>query len=369
MFIDLTKLTLAAGKGGNGVVAWTRKKYIPKGGPCGGDGGRGGSVYFRVERNMRSLESYARKQKLQAQKGADGGSSSKTGKSGANLVVTVPPGTMVKDAATGELLLDLVDEGEEVLFLKGGRGGYGNEHFKSPTQRAPHFATAGKPGEVQDVILELRLIADVGLVGFPNAGKSSFMKAVSRARVKTASYPFTTLSPNLATLVREDKESKQHLTIADIPGIITDAHLNKGLGLEFLRHIARCSVLCFVIDLAAIDGRKPFDDYLALRHELACYDASLLERKQLILLNKCDLRCDKEQIELFRALAQPKTIEISALSCQDQQDSPELEPLGGLQEDLLDEQTAQKTSRIYNDPSQSKEALDLVVATLFSLVK
>lgn len=311
MFVDQTKLSLHAGKGGNGIIAWIRRKYIPKGGPCGGDGGQGGHVYFETDSNMRSLEPYARRKKMAATHGQDGGASSRKGKNGTDLVIKVPCGTVIKDAHSGEVLLDLVEDKQKVLFLQGGKGGYGNERFKSSTERAPVRCTNGRLGQSKDVILELKLIADVGLVGFPNAGKSTLLTAISGARVKTASYPFTTLSPNLATIVKNYK----HVSIADIPGIIEDAHKNRGLGLEFLRHIDRCSVLCFMIDIAGVDGRCPLEDYTILCRELSCFDEDLLKRKQIIILNKCDLEGSEENIELFLQAFGQKNRQILCASC------------------------------------------------------
>ncbi|MCB1119037.1 MAG: GTPase ObgE [Chlamydiia bacterium] len=283
MFIDRVTLQLVAGKGGDGVVAWRREKYIPKGGPCGGDGGIGGSVYFIAESSLYSLESYRNRQVRKAENGVQGGANRRHGRKGKDLVLKVPLGTLIKNG--DEILADLTEEGQQFLICRGGKGGKGNDHFKSPTNRAPAICTPGKPGEEKTVECELKLIADVGLVGFPNAGKSTLITQLADVKVKIAPYPFTTLYPNLGVIHNDDYTK---IFIADIPGIIEGAHDNRGLGLEFLRHIERTKLLLFVLDASGIDGRTPLEDYQVLSNELTSYNPALLERPYLVILNKID---------------------------------------------------------------------------------
>ncbi len=285
MFTDRVKLGLMAGKGGNGVVAWRREKYIPKGGPCGGNGGKGGSIIFEADTQIFSLEAYRNSRQLKAENGAAGGRNLCHGRNGKDLILKVPLGTLLKDMNTGEILHDFTIDKEKWILCKGGRGGKGNDTFKSPTNRAPNICTPGKEGETAEVELELKLIADVGLVGFPNAGKSTLISALADIRVKIAPYPFTTLRPNLGYIELEDLS---RIFIADIPGIIEGAHRNKGLGYEFLRHIERTKLLIYVLDASGIDGRNPADDFQVLRNELEKYNPELLKRPFLVALNKMD---------------------------------------------------------------------------------
>lgn len=282
MFTDTVKLTLRAGRGGNGVVAWRREKYIPKGGPYGGNGGRGGSIILEVDPEVYSLDYYRNRRLLKAENGKDGSSNRRQGAQGKNLTLRVPCGTLVKDSTTGEILHDLTEPGQTLPICDGGKGGIGNAFFKTPTNQAPNKSTPGKMGHEMGLELELKLIADVGFVGLPNAGKSTLMKALSGAQVKTAAYPFTTLSPNLG-FVQYDDYSRVYL--ADIPGIIRGAHANKGLGHAFLKHIERNKALVFVLDASD----DPERDLQILRDELAAYSPETLEKPSLIILNKIDL--------------------------------------------------------------------------------
>lgn len=286
MFTDRVTLDLFAGKGGNGVVAWRREKYLPKGGPYGGNGGKGGSVILEVDDQVSSLEAYRNHRIQKAENGGQGGPNNRKGRNGRDLVIKIPCGTLVKDAETGEILNDLTQDKQQWVICIGGRGGMGNTHFKSPTNRAPNYATPGKPGEYLKVELELKLIADVGLVGFPNAGKSTFISKVSDVPVKIAPYPFTTLRPNLGYVVRGEGP---RVLIADIPGIIEGAHLNKGLGFEFLRHIERTHILLFVLDASGFEGRDPIEDFATLRSEAAKYNPQLAEKPFAVALNKVDV--------------------------------------------------------------------------------
>lgn len=296
MFIDRVQLHLAAGKGGNGVVAWRREKFIPKGGPCGGNGGRGGSVIIEADTQVYSLEWFRHRRTLKAENGRAGGSNLCQGRTGKDLVLKVPCGTLIKDIRTGEVLHDLTEDKQQIILCKGGRGGRGNESFKSPTHQAPNICTEGKEGEEIQVELELKLIADVGLVGFPNAGKSTLIAALAKVRVKIAPYPFTTLQPNLGYIENEDYT---RTLIADIPGIIEGAHRNRGLGFEFLRHIERTRLLIFILDASGIDGRTPLDDYHVLLKEIEAYNPEMLKRPSLVVLNKADTEESLSHIEDF----------------------------------------------------------------------
>lgn len=312
MFVDSVDLTLSAGKGGNGVIAWRREKYIPKGGPTGGNGGHGGSIFLKADNQTVSLEAYRNKRIICAESGGAGGPNLCQGKTGKKLTIKVPCGTLVKDVKTGEVLFDLTEDGQEVLLCKGGKGGKGNDHFKSPTHQAPHICTEGTPGESKEVELELKLIADVGLIGMPNAGKSTLMASITYVPVKIGAYPFTTLRPNLGYA---KCSSDFKLLIADIPGIIKNAHENKGLGISFLRHIERTSILIFVVDISGFEERDPLEDYLVLREELQEYNEDLLAKPFLVVLNKIDMEGALENAERFRketALPPEQIIEISA---------------------------------------------------------
>ncbi len=297
MFVDSTTLTLSAGKGGNGVITWRREKYIPKGGPTGGNGGKGGSIFLIADKDTRSLEGYRNKRIIVAQHGAAGGSNLKQGRGGKDLVLKVPCGTLVKDKKTQKVLFDLVEDGQKVLICLGGKPGKGNHHFKSPTNQAPHIFTEGTPGETKEVELELKLIADIGLVGMPNAGKSTLISTLSYIRVKIGAYPFTTLFPNLGFIGFPDKTQ---LLMADIPGIIKDAHENKGLGLAFLKHVERTSLLIFVIDISGFEQRDPLEDFRILRDELLAYKADMLDKPFLIALNKIDMEEAEENALRFQ---------------------------------------------------------------------
>lgn len=297
MFVDRVTLSLSAGKGGNGVVAWRREKFIPKGGPSGGNGGKGGSVILQADAQIFSLQWFRNRRILKAENGMPGAHNNQQGRNGKDIVLKVPCGTLIKDPKTGEILRDLTADGEEWVICKGGRGGRGNDSFKTPTHQAPNICTEGTEGEACEVELELKLIADVGLVGFPNAGKSTLITALAKVRVKIAAYPFTTLQPNLGFI---ETDEYRRIFIADIPGIIEGAHRNKGLGFEFLRHIERTKLLIFVLDASGIDGRTPLHDFEILRSEIKTYNAEMLERPYLVALNKIDTEESVENVKLFR---------------------------------------------------------------------
>lgn len=297
MFVDSVTFTLTAGDGGNGVVAWRREKFIPKGGPSGGNGGRGGSIYLRTDPSVLSLESFRNKRVIKAENGMAGGSALKQGRDGRDLVLTIPQGTIVRDIATKQVLLDCTALHEQWMLCKGGKGGKGNNTFKSPTNQAPNICTHGTAGESKEVELELKLIADIGLIGMPNAGKSTLLSKLTHTQVKIGAYPFTTLYPNLSYVQFDDYS---RVLLADIPGIIENAHSDKGLGLSFLRHIERTSVLVYMIDVSGEEGRDPLEDLLVLRNELKEYREDLLQKPFLVALNKVDLPSSEEHLERFR---------------------------------------------------------------------
>lgn len=283
MFVDQAEIEVCAGDGGNGRVSFRHEKYVPKGGPDGGDGGRGGDVIVMADPNMSTLLDFRYKKVFRAGSGQDGGAANRYGLKGEDLTIRLPVGTIVRDAQTGEMLADLKQPGQTAVVAVGGRGGKGNVHFKSSTNQTPRKATAGRPGQHRFLELELKLIADVGLVGFPNAGKSTLLSRISDARPKIADYPFTTLVPNLGIVKTGDYRS---FVVADIPGIIEGAHLGKGLGLDFLRHIQRTRVLVYLIECVAAD---PMIQLNMLKAELGLYDPQMLEKISIVALNKIDL--------------------------------------------------------------------------------
>ncbi len=313
MFKDHVKLKLSGGKGGNGIVAWLRVKYLPKGGPAGGNGGRGGSIIITADPSINSLDSFRNRAQIDAPKGQAGGGNNRQGKKGKDLILKVPCGTLLLDAHTQTLIHDFKEPGERLKICSGGKGGLGNTFFKTATCQAPSKCTLGREGEMRDVELKLKLIADIGLVGVPNAGKSTLLNQIAPIRVKTAAYPFTTLDPQISYI---DFDDFSRLYIADIPGIITDAHADRGLGLSFLRHIERCSALIFVIDIAGVDGQNPFQDFLTLRREIQRYMPLILEKPFVVALNKVDHEGAKKHLEPFKKEYpfDPSTLfEISAL--------------------------------------------------------
>lgn len=294
MFVDRVRVKVKAGDGGNGSAHFRREKYVPSGGPDGGDGGRGGNVEAEVDSGLGTLLDYRYRAHYRAPDGGDGAGKKQSGRDGADLVLKVPPGTLVTDAQTGEVLADLVYPGQRAVLAFGGRGGRGNPHFATPTRRAPRFAEQGEPGEERELVLELKLLADVGLVGFPNAGKSTLLARISAARPKIADYPFTTLVPNLGVVGLGQGQS---FVVADIPGLMPGASAGAGLGLDFLRHVERTRVLAHVIDLAAAEpGRDPVADWRTIVAELAAHRADLLERVQFVAANKIDVTGAREKL-------------------------------------------------------------------------
>ncbi|BEH11730.1 MULTISPECIES: GTPase ObgE [Geobacter] len=292
-FIDEVKIHVQSGHGGAGCVSFRREKFVPFGGPNGGDGGRGGDVIFRVDPNLSTLLDLRYRPHLKAGSGKNGMGKDRHGAGGEDLIIPVPPGTIIKDAETGEILADLVTAGEEIILLKGGRGGQGNARFATSTNRAPKFAQPGEPEEERWLRLELKLLADVGLLGFPNVGKSSFITRVSAARPKIADYPFTTLKPNLGVVPYKNYRS---FVIADIPGIIEGASEGAGLGHRFLKHVERTTVLLHVLDLSWMPDRDPIREYEALNRELALFSPELADKRQIVVVNKMDLPAVRENL-------------------------------------------------------------------------
>jgi GTP-binding protein len=286
MFIDKVRIHIKSGKGGNGCISFRREKGVPRGGPDGGDGGDGGNVIALAVEHLNTLVEQYYTQHYKAENGVNGKGKNMHGANGADKIIKVPPGTIIKNADTGEIIADLTSEGQAVILAKGGRGGKGNTRYKSSTNQAPRVAEKGEPGEEMDIDLELRLIADIGLIGYPNAGKSSIISKISSAKPKIANYPFTTLSPVLGVVRVDDEKS---FVVADIPGLIEGAHEGIGLGDEFLKHITRTKALIHVIDVASVDGRDPVTDYEKINEELYLYDQKLAELPQIVVANKIDL--------------------------------------------------------------------------------
>ena len=321
MFTDYAKITIKSGNGGDGAVTFRREKYVAAGGPDGGDGGRGGSIYFRVDPNANTLIDFRYTKKFKAQSGENGSGGHKYGKSGEDLYINVPIGTIIKDAETGKVVADLSKEGQEELVLKGGRGGKGNSHFATATRQVPRFAQAGEDGEEKEVILELKLLADVGLLGFPNVGKSTFLSVVTDAKPKIANYHFTTIEPNLGVVKLQNGDS---FVIADIPGIIEGASEGVGLGIQFLRHVERTRLLLHVIDISGIEGRDPVQDFYTINEELKSYSEKLSTRKQIIVANKIDVMQDETGLKELEELAKKEGLELFKISGVTGQGVPEL---------------------------------------------
>lgn len=297
MFVDQVKIYVKGGDGGNGMVAFRREKYVPKGGPAGGDGGNGANVIFEVEEGLRTLMDFRYNRHFKAPRGEHGMSKNQHGKNAKDMIVKVPPGTVVTDAETEVVIADLTEHNQRAVIAKGGRGGRGNTRFATPANPAPELSEHGEPGQEREVILELKLLADVGLVGFPSVGKSTLLSVVSSAKPKIAEYHFTTLVPNLGMVETEDGRS---FVMADLPGLIEGAHSGVGLGHQFLRHIERTRVIVHVIDMATVEGRDPYEDYITINRELEEYNLRLTERPQIIVANKMDMPGAEENLEEFR---------------------------------------------------------------------
>ena len=308
-FVDIARIRIKAGNGGNGAVAFHREKYVAAGGPDGGDGGKGGDIVFRGERNLSTLMDFRYKRKYVAQNGEDGRGSRQSGKSAENLIIKVPIGTIIKEAETGLVIADISEE-KDYVIAKGGKGGLGNQHFATATRQIPNFAKPGFRGQEMDVTLELKLIADVGLIGFPNVGKSTLISTISSAKPKIANYHFTTLSPVLG-VVRVDEEAS--FVAADIPGIIEGASEGVGLGHDFLRHVERCRLLLHVVDVSGSEGRDPIEDFKLINNELVNFSEELSKRPQIAVANKTDIATE-EDIQRFREFCEEQGIELFVIS-------------------------------------------------------
>lgn len=315
MFVDHVKIYVKAGDGGDGMVAFRREKYVPNGGPAGGDGGHGGNVVFEVDEGLRTLMDFRYKRHFKADRGEHGMSKGMHGRKAEDLIVKVPPGTVVINAETNAVIADLVEHGQRAIVAKAGRGGRGNCRFATPANPAPEIAEKGEPGEELNLILELKVLADVGLVGFPSVGKSTLLSVVSSAKPKIGAYHFTTIVPNLGMVETDDGRS---FAMADLPGLIEGAHQGVGLGMQFLRHIERTRVIVHVIDMSGMEGRDPYEDYVTINNELEQYNLRLLERPQIIVANKMDMPGAEENLAIFKEKVGEdlKVFPISAISRQ-----------------------------------------------------
>jgi GTPase len=316
MFIDRAKIKVKAGDGGNGVTAFRREKFVPRGGPSGGDGGVGGDVWLEADEGLNTLLHLRYNPEHQAERGRHGEGSNRHGRDGESVTVKVPVGTQIFDAESGDLLFDFVEHGQKFLAAKGGKGGWGNQHFATPTNRAPKYHYSGREGEEKELQLELKLIADVGLVGFPNAGKSTLISVISAAKPKIADYPFTTLEPNLGVVDLGDFKT---FVVADIPGLIEGASEGAGLGDRFLRHVERTKLILHLVDVSSISGRNPVEDYEIINRELANYNQDLAARLQIVVATKIDALDEPARLESLRARAEADGkpfLQISAVTNQ-----------------------------------------------------
>ena len=311
MFTDKAKIFIQAGKGGNGAISFRREKYVAAGGPDGGDGGKGGNVIFRVELGMTTLMDFRYKRKYVAQSGGDGSGKHRKGKKGDDIIIKVPQGTVVRDAESNRIIADLSVPDKDVILARGGNGGWGNAHFATAVRQTPNFAKNGQAGDEREIVLELKLLADVGLVGFPNVGKSTILSMTTKADPKIADYHFTTLEPNLGVV---DLGEGRSFVLADIPGIIEGASEGVGLGHEFLRHIERTRILIHVVDISGIEGRDPIEDFDIINAELSAYDMALEERPQIVAANKTDIITNPEAYEAFLAEMKNRGIEVFEIS-------------------------------------------------------
>ncbi len=321
MFTDYTKIIIKSGDGGNGAATFRREKYVAAGGPDGGDGGKGGDIYFQVDKDKNTLIDFRYNKKFKAENGENGSGSHCNGKYGKDLYIKVPIGTIVKDVETGKVVADLSNPGQTELILKGGRGGRGNSHFATATRQAPRFSEDGEKGEEKEIILELKLLADVGLLGFPNVGKSTFLSVVTEARPKIANYHFTTLEPNLGVVKTKNGDG---FVIADIPGIIEGASEGVGLGIQFLRHVERTRLLLHFLDVSGQEGREPVEDFNTINEELKKYSEKLSNRKQIIVANKIDAMQDESLLKEVEELAKKENLKLFKISAATKQGIEEL---------------------------------------------
>lgn len=353
MFLDTAKVSVKAGRGGDGMVAFRREKYVANGGPWGGDGGRGGDVIFVVNEGLRTLMDFRYNRHFKAKAGEKGMTKGMHGRSAENLYVSVPQGTTVRDAQTGKVIADLVKNGQEFIVAHGGRGGHGNIRFATPRNPAPEISENGEPGEERELALELKILADVGLVGFPSVGKSTLLSVITAAKPKIGAYHFTTIVPNLGMVRTKSGDS---FAVADLPGLIEGASQGVGLGTQFLRHIERTRVILHVIDMSASEGRDPYEDYLAINKELETYNLRLLERPQIIVANKMDMPQAAENLEQFKEKLDANYGEFD--------DKPQIFPISGIAHQGLDallDATAQLLDQtddflLYDESDMQEEA-------------
>ena len=351
MFIDRAKIIVTSGAGGDGMVSFRREKYVPRGGPSGGDGGKGGSVIVVANPDLNTLVNFRRHRHFTANKGENGGAKEMFGKNAEDVIVEVPLGTMIYDNKTGELLADMTQEGQRAVIVKGGHGGRGNSHFATSAVRAPTFAEKGEPGGQKEIRLELKILADVGLLGFPSVGKSSFLKKVSAAKPEVAAYHFTTLSPILGVVSLDDE---RNFVVADIPGLIEGASQGVGLGDEFLRHVERTKVLIHILDAAGSEGRDPFDDFNIINNELSLYSPKLLQKKQIVAANKIDLIQDPKVLDDLRSKIEAKGYEFFPISTLTGEGiRPLLESVWDLLQEIPDVQNEESEKVIvYEEPKE-----------------
>ena len=351
MFIDRVKIRVVSGKGGEGVTAFRREKFIPRGGPSGGDGGKGGDVRIEVDESYNTLLHLRYNPEHKAERGKQGEGSNRHGKDGEDTIVKVPIGTQVFDAQSEELLFDFTESGQRFLAAKGGKGGWGNQHFATPTRRAPRYHYTGRPGEELELQLELKLIADVGLVGFPNAGKSTLISVISAAKPKIADYPFTTLEPNLGVVDLGDFKT---FVVADIPGLIEGASEGAGLGDRFLRHVERTKLILHLVDVSSISGRDSNEDYIIINRELANYNADMAKRPQIVVATKIDALDEPERLENLRELAEKDGKPFLQISAVTNQGTKELVNLVARK---LEEMAAEKAPEIEINPEDFNETI------------
>ncbi|MDO5047379.1 MAG: GTPase ObgE [Anaerococcus sp.] len=350
--IDYAKVSLKAGDGGNGAVAWRREKYEPSGGPAGGDGGKGGSIIVKATRNLSTLDEFRYKKNYRAENGQAGGKNKKFGKKGEDLYINVPMGTVIREAGSNVIIKDLNKDGEEFVIAKGGKGGKGNVHFKSSIRQAPRFAEPGKKGQEIEVVFELKILADVGLVGLPNVGKSTLISVITKAKPKIANYHFTTLDPNLG-VVNIDRE--RSFIVADIPGLIEGANEGNGLGHDFLKHIERCRVLVHLVDISGIEGRNPNEDFKLINKELSLYNHKLKDKPMIVALNKSDLDFNNNREEFIKEFNDSYQIfDISAATTKGIKDLVDgiyntLENAGGKVFDLIEDVDEDFLDQYYNE--------------------
>ncbi|HAQ54873.1 MAG TPA: GTPase ObgE [Anaerovibrio sp.] len=359
-FIDRTTIKVTAGNGGNGKSAFRREKFVAKGGPSGGDGGRGADIVFVVDNNMNTLLDFRYHRKFQGKNGENGDIKNQYGHNAPPCIVKVPQGTLVKDADTGEILADLTEIGQEAVIAKGGRGGRGNAKFANSANRAPTFAELGEPGESRNLILELKLLADVGLVGYPSVGKSSLVAAVSAARPEIAEYHFTTITPVLGVVSVGDIDDERSFVMADIPGLIDGASEGVGLGHDFLRHVERTKVIVHIVDASGVEGRDPVEDYYKINKELRIYSEKIARRPQILVANKMDLPGAQENLERLKDLAEKEGIEIFPISAATRQGTKELiQRVAQVLDEYVEEPDVEEGVKLYDAKEEDPDKVTI----------